>query len=114
MFYAAQTDAREAARVGWVNSAFPIAPALKVHVDKLASLIALYDIESLRATEDSIAERAPTVKMLADDRLRFRTLGSRPFVAQDIRDILAKSGNQTLWWELNNNNNVVEGLYEYA
>lgn len=111
MLSAAQIDAEEAARVGWVNSALPLSGALRAHVNQLAALIAFFHIEVLRATKASIAEQAPSSRMLADDLARFNALAVLPFAAQNIKNIVMKSGNQSEWWELNNNDNVVKALY---
>jgi enoyl-CoA hydratase/carnithine racemase len=112
MLSAAQVSADEAARVGWVNTAFRSAGALRAHVDQLASRIALFDKGVLKATKASIAEQAPSVEMLADDRSRFDSLAALASTAHNIRDILSKSDNQSKWWEINNNDNAVKALYE--
>ena len=55
MLSAAEVPATEAARVGWVNSAYATAGDLRTHVDNLATRIALFHIETVRATKESIA-----------------------------------------------------------
>ncbi|KAK5724564.1 hypothetical protein LTR15_004610 [Elasticomyces elasticus] len=111
MLSAAQVGAEEAARVGWVNSAYPTAQALRAHVDKLATRIALFHIEVIRATKASIAARGPKLKDFQDDLVRFDALAAMPFLSKNVGKILALSNNQSLQWELNNNDNVVKGLY---
>ncbi|KAK5679776.1 hypothetical protein LTS10_007724 [Elasticomyces elasticus] len=111
MLSAAQVGAEEAARVGWVNSAYPTAHALRAHVDKLATRIALFHIEVIRATKASIAARGPKLKDFQDDLVRFDALAAMPFLSKNVGEILALSNNQSLQWELNNNDNVVKGLY---
>ncbi|KAK3058883.1 hypothetical protein LTR09_000448 [Extremus antarcticus] len=75
MLSAAQVPAIEAARIGWVNSAYDSADALRAHVDTLASRIALFNTKVIRATKASIAEQAPPKKALQDDLARFERLG---------------------------------------
>lgn len=111
MLSAAEVSAVEASRAGWVNSAYADAEALRAHVDALATRIALFDIRTLRTTKASIAEQAPTARMLERDRQRFDRLASLPFVARNIEKILTLSGNQSKHWELNNNDNIARNLY---
>ncbi|KAK5127615.1 hypothetical protein LTR85_006955 [Meristemomyces frigidus] len=111
MLSAAQVPAKEAARTGWVNSAYRTAEALREHADSLASRIALFHIEVLRATKASIAEQAPSAQMLARDLVRFDELAAMPFVAKNVARILTLSRDQSKGWELNNNDNIVKALY---
>ena len=111
MLSAAQVPAKEAARIGWVNAAFTTKQALESHVDQLAARIAKFHIEGLRATKASIAEQAPPRSALQDDLKRFTDLSALPFVAKNVAEILVLSNNQSRAWELNNNDNVVAGLY---
>ncbi|KAK4549675.1 hypothetical protein LTR36_004976 [Oleoguttula mirabilis] len=111
MLSAAQVSAEEAARIGWVNSAYPSAKALREHVDNLASRIALFHVEVLHATKDSIAEQAPSAQMLRRDLTRFDDLAALPLVSKNVARFLTLSSNQSEQWELNNNDNIVRGLY---
>ncbi|KAK3075656.1 hypothetical protein LTR53_000804 [Teratosphaeriaceae sp. CCFEE 6253] len=105
MLSAAQVKAEEAARVGWVNSAYPSAQAL-------ATRIALFHIEVIRATKASIAARGPTIKDFERDLERFNALAALPFLSENVAKILSLSKNQSLRWEVNNNDKVVDGLYD--
>jgi enoyl-CoA hydratase/carnithine racemase len=111
MLSAAQVKATEAARIGWVNSAYPSSEALRDHVDKLATRVALFSFEVLRLTKQSIAEQGPTPQALQRDRARFETLVALPSVGPRIAKILELSNNQSTEWELNNNNNIVADTY---
>ena len=111
MLSAAQIDAEEATRMGRMNSALPSSVALRAHVNQLAARIAFFHIEVLRATKASIVEQAPSSRMLVDDLARFNALTALLFAAQNIKNIVTKSGNQSEWCELNNNDNVVKALF---
>ena len=111
MLSAAEVSATEAARVGWVNSAYPTAQALRAHVDKLASRIALFHIEVLRATKESIARQAPSRKLLDADLQSFNHLASLPFLEKNVKRILEGSKNQSEFFERDNNDNVARLLY---
>ena len=100
MMSAAQVGPDEAARVGWMNSAYPTPIALRQHIDQLASRIALFNVETLRATKASIAEQAPPRKDFEDDKKRFNDLVALPFVQRIIADVLRLSNNQSKQWEL--------------
>lgn len=84
---------------------------LRQHVDQLASRIALFHVETLRATKASIAEQAPPRKYFEHDFKRFNDLGASRFVQGNVASILRVSNNQSKQWELNNNDNIVKGLY---
>ncbi len=71
MLSAAQVPASEAARVGWVNSAYSTEDELKKHVDDLATRIARFHIEALQATKASIAEQAAPRTAFNNDLDRF-------------------------------------------
>jgi enoyl-CoA hydratase/carnithine racemase len=111
MLSAAQVNATEAARVGWVNSAYTTADALRKHVDRLAARIALFHIETIRATKASIAEQAPPQSAFQDDLNRFNQLSGLPFVLDNVRQILSISKNQSKAFELDNPDNVAKYLY---
>jgi enoyl-CoA hydratase/carnithine racemase len=111
MLSAAQVKPTEAARIGWINSAYPSAEALRNHVDKLATRIALFSFEALHLTKQSIAQQGPTQQALQLDHARFETLASLPVVGQRLANIVELSDNQSTEWELNNNNNIVANLY---
>ncbi len=111
MLSSAQVNATEAARVGWVNSAYPSADALRQHVDKLAKRIALFHIETIRATKASIAEQAPPKAAFANDLVRFNQLGALPFVQDNLQKVLNVSHNQSKGFEEDDNNNIVKFLY---
>ncbi|KAH7071076.1 ClpP/crotonase-like domain-containing protein [Paraphoma chrysanthemicola] len=111
MLSAAQVKATEAARIGWVNSAYPSPEALRNHVNKLATRIALFSFEALNLTKQSIAEQGPTQQALRRDRARFEALAMVPVVGQRLANIVEISKNQSTEWELNNNNNIVANLY---
>jgi enoyl-CoA hydratase/carnithine racemase len=111
MLSAAQVSGKEASRIGWVNSVYPTTQALRQHVDHLATKIAKFHIEVLRATKASIAEQAPKAQMLLNDHIRFDYLASLPFAGKNVAKILDLSNNQSKAWELNNNDNVATKLY---
>ncbi len=109
---AAQVDSNEAARIGWVNSVYSTPNALRNHVDQLASRIALFHVEAIRATKASIAEQGPPRQVFEDDLTRFDDLSALPFVKRNVASILVLSNNQSKQWELNNNDNIVRDLYK--
>jgi enoyl-CoA hydratase/carnithine racemase len=111
MLAAAQVDASEAARVGWVNSVHPTVEALQQHVDSVATRIALFPIEALRATKASIAEQAPPKTAFENDVARFNQLASLPQTVENVASVLRLSQNQSESWEENLNNNIVQQLY---
>lgn len=111
MMSAAQVDSVEAARIGWVNSAFENTTGMRNHVDRLASRIALFQSDTLKATKASIAEQAASQQIFSRDLQRFNSLAATPFVQDKIRQILTASNNQSELWELNNNDNIVKYLY---
>ena len=111
MLSAAQVDANEAARIGWVNSVHPTTEALREHVDQLASRIALFSVEAIRATKASIAEQATPRKVFENDLKRFNEVAASTFVRGTVAEILNKSENQSREWELNNNDKIVKELY---
>ncbi|KKP05400.1 hypothetical protein THAR02_02505 [Trichoderma harzianum] len=96
MLAAAQVSASEAARVGWVNSVHPTANALRKHVNAIAARIALFPIETLRATKASIAEQ----------------LAALPQVAANVGTVLQVSKNESKAFEENLKNNIVKQLYQ--
>ncbi|PON26058.1 enoyl-CoA hydratase [Trichoderma gamsii] len=108
---AAQVSASEAARVGWVNSVHPTAEALQQHVDSVATRIALFPIEALRATKASIAEQAPPKTAFENDLARFNQLASLPQALDNLTSVLRLSQNESRSWEENLNNNIVRQLY---
>lgn len=103
-----QVDSKEAARVGWVNSAFSTAAALREHVDSLAKRIALFPIEAIRATKEGIAEQAPSRQSIQNDMNRYNKLAALSTVEGNIAKFLALSKNQSREWELNIGNNLVQ------
>ena len=112
MLSAAQVNATEAARIGWVNSAYPTAAALRQHVDRLASRIALFHIEVIRATKTSIARQAPSAQMFQSDLKLFNDLAAEPFLIANVKTILELSKNQSIYWEYNNNDNIARSIYQ--
>lgn len=111
MLTSAQVNATEAARVGWVNSAYASADALRQHVDNVAKRIALFHIETIRATKASVAEQAPSKVAFDNDLVRFNQLAGLPFVQENIQKILNVSHNQSKQFEENSNNNIVTMIY---
>ncbi|KAL6815048.1 ClpP/crotonase-like domain-containing protein [Trichoderma sp. SZMC 28015] len=112
MLAAAQVSASEAARVGWVNSVHPTANALRKHVNDIAARIALFPIETLRATKASIAEQAPPRAAFENDLARFNQLAALPQVAANVGTVLQVSKNESKAFEENLNNNIVKKLYQ--
>ncbi|KAK0761747.1 hypothetical protein N5P37_004546 [Trichoderma harzianum] len=112
MLAAAQVSASEAARVGWVNSVHPTANALRKHVNDIAARIALFPIETLRATKASIAEQAPPRAAFENDLARFNQLAALPQVAANVGAVLQVSKNESKAFEENLNNNIVKKLYQ--
>ncbi|KAL7790512.1 ClpP/crotonase-like domain-containing protein [Trichoderma afarasin] len=108
---AAQVGTSEAARVGWVNSVHPTANALRKHVNDIAARIALFPIETLRATKASIAEQAPPRAAFENDLARFNQLAALPQVAANLGNVLQVSKNESKSFEENLNNNIVKKLY---
>ncbi|KAL7918660.1 ClpP/crotonase [Trichoderma austrokoningii] len=108
---AAQVSASEAARVGWVNSVHPTVAALKAHVDSVATRIALFPIEALRANKASIAEQAPPRTAFENDLARFNQLASLPQATENLAGVLRLSQNQSKPFEENLDDNIVQQLY---
>ncbi|KAM6478454.1 ClpP/crotonase-like domain-containing protein [Trichoderma sp. SZMC 28011] len=108
----AQVSASEAARVGWVNSVHPTANALRKHVNDIAARIALFPIETLRATKASIAEQAPPRAAFENDVARFNQLAALPQVAANVGTVLQISKNESKAFEENLNSNIVKKLYQ--
>ncbi|KAL6690770.1 ClpP/crotonase-like domain-containing protein [Trichoderma pleuroticola] len=109
---AAQVSASEAARVGWVNSVHPTPNALRKHVNGIAARIALFPIETIRATKASIAEQAPPRAAFENDLARFNQLAALPQVAANLGTVLQVSKNESKSFEDNLNNNIVKKLYQ--
>lgn len=103
-----QVNATEAARVGWVNSAYTTAEGLREHVDQLVRRIARFDSNGIRATKKSIAQQKPTAEMFDKDQATFAALGAAPAVQKVVDRLLKFSGDQAKVWELNNSDNVVD------
>lgn len=108
MLSSAQVNATEAARVNWVNSAFPSEQALRDHVDQLATRIAKFDATGLQATKRSIAQQKPTQEMFDKDQATFVSLASDPKVQAAVDKILDLSHDQAKVWELNNSENIFQ------
>lgn len=111
MTSAAQVDATEAARVGWVNRAYPSEEALREGVDAIAQRIALFSIDALVATKASIAEQAAPPEAYLRDQERFNALASTKAVQSNIAQFLEVSKNQSEAFELDVDDNIVEELY---
>ena len=111
MLSAAEVSATEAARVGWVNSAYATGQDLRTHVDKLATRIALFHIETIRATKTSISRQAPSKELLNADLDSFNQLASLSFVQYNVERILKGSNNQSEPFERDNPDNVASLLY---
>lgn len=107
----AQVDATEAARVGWVNSAFSSFDDLRNYVDHLAMRIALFDRNTLAATKASIAEQAPSSEAYERDIGRFTRLAASAHTAEIVNEYLLLSKNQSRYYSLNLDDNIV-GIYE--
>jgi enoyl-CoA hydratase/carnithine racemase len=95
MMSAAQVNSTEAARIGWVNSAYASADLLRAHIDGLATRIALFHIEVIRATKASIALQAPTREMFEADLGSFNHLATLPSLKRNVAEILDLSKNQS-------------------
>ena len=104
----AQVDSIEAARVGWVNSAYATEDALRQHVDSLARRIALFPIEAIRATKAGVAEQGPSQTSLQDDMDRYNKLAAMTSVQGNIQKFLILSQNQSREWELNIGDNLLQ------
>ncbi|KAL2068565.1 hypothetical protein VTL71DRAFT_14902 [Oculimacula yallundae] len=78
MLSSAQVNATEAARIGWVNSAYPTASALRKHVDSLATRIAKFDAAALGAIKKSVSQQKPTQEMFDKDQATFDPAEQRP------------------------------------
>ncbi|KAM0250380.1 hypothetical protein ACHAQJ_008627 [Trichoderma viride] len=111
MLSAAEVNAEEAARVGWVNSVHPTVEALQAHVNNLAVRIALFSVSAIQATKASIAEQAPSKTAMDNDIARFNRLGALATTQKNVQDVIRLSQNQTEYWELDANNNIVRQLY---
>ncbi|MCJ1377530.1 hypothetical protein MMC17_000625 [Xylographa soralifera] len=88
-------NAKEAARIGWVNAAFTSAEELRAEVDALAIRLATWPADALAATKQSIAETAPSAAALQDDTVRFGELVATPQAQFAISKFLELSNNQT-------------------
>jgi len=108
MLSSAQINATEAARIGWVNSAYTTTEALRDHIDTLVTRIAKFEVDGLRATKKSIAQQKPTQEMFEKDQATFGELASAPSVQAAVDRILDLSDDQGKAWELNNSDNIVE------
>ncbi|KAI5460753.1 ClpP/crotonase-like domain-containing protein [Mariannaea sp. PMI_226] len=106
-----QVDATEAARIGWVNSAYSSKDALRKHVDSFAKRVALFPIEAILATKAGIAEQGPTQQQIQDDMDRYNELATTKVAQESVGKFLAVSRNQSRQWELNMGTNMVQ-LYK--
>ena len=104
----AQVNATEAARIGWVNSAYTTPEGLTQHVDKLVTRVAKFEADAIRATKKSIAQQKPTQEMFEKDQATFVALASEPAVQATVDKLLALSNDQAKAWELNNSDNIVD------
>ncbi|TVY12701.1 putative mitochondrial enoyl-CoA hydratase 2 [Lachnellula arida] len=111
MLSSAQVNATQAASIGWVNSAYTSAEALRNHVDTLVTRIAKFEVDALRATKKSVAQQKPTQEMFAKDQATFAALASEPSVQAVADKILNLSGDQGKAWELNISDNIVRDIY---
>ncbi|KAF2447880.1 ClpP/crotonase [Karstenula rhodostoma CBS 690.94] len=107
----AEVRAKEAERVGWVNKAFDSAEALSSYVDTLASRIAKFHVEVIRAHKEAVAESAPGQQALNADMRRFGYLASQSYFTKNLHKILTASTNQSRLFEMDVNNNIVKLLY---
>lgn len=111
MLSSAQVDATEAASIGWVNSAYTSAEALRNYVDTLVTRIAKFEVDALRATKKSVAQQKPKQEMFAKDQVAFAALVSEPSVQVVADKILNLSDNQGKVWELNISDNIARDIY---
>jgi enoyl-CoA hydratase/carnithine racemase len=107
-----QINATEAGRVGWVNSVYSSAEALREFVDDLVVRIAKFKATALIATKRSIAQQKPTLEMFEKDQATFAALTSDPDVQSALDKLLDLSHDQAKVWELNNSDNIVEYIDE--
>lgn len=108
MLSSEQVNATEAARIGWVNSAYSSTEGLRDHVDTLVTRIAKFEVDGIRATKKSIAQQKPTQEMFEKDQAAFVKLAAEPNVQVAVDKVLDLSDDQSKVWELNNSDNIVE------
>lgn len=105
-----EVNATEAARVGWVNSAYTTADTLRRHVENVARRIANTHIEVIRAHKASIREQSPSKAAMRRDLERFADLSTQPYVQLNVAKILRDSQNGSRSFELDDNENIVKIL----
>lgn len=88
-------DAKTAAAIGWVNTAYESTSELRQAVDALAHRIATFPLGALNATKAGINENKPTDQSVADDVARFGTLLGTPEEVTAVNKFLAFSNNQS-------------------
>ncbi|KAJ7660168.1 ClpP/crotonase-like domain-containing protein [Mycena polygramma] len=94
----ADVDAATAARVGWINDAFPTSEELRAHVDALAKRIALFPAAGIAATKKGInAVTLPAREVLvAEAQNIISGLIPTPVVQGAFERFIEVTGNQSI------------------
>ncbi|KAJ6451833.1 ClpP/crotonase-like domain-containing protein, partial [Mycena vitilis] len=94
----ADVDAATAARVGWINDAFPTSEELRAHVDALAKRVALFPAAGIAATKQGInAVTLPAREVLvAEAQNIISGLIPTPVVQGAFERFTEVTGNQSI------------------
>ena len=106
---AGDVDAKTAAAIGWVNTAYNSVAEMRAAVDRLAQRIATFPRGALNATKAGINEDNPSPQSLANEMPRFDGLKDTPEVQALVKKFLQFTLNQTASpFELGLDQNLVD------